>query len=293
MRAGRFAEAWAISDLAQQLRADVDCSTWPRHEQFIWRGEPLEGRRVLVRCYHGLGDTLQFVRFLPRVRRMAQEITLWVQPSLMPLLVEGSGADHVIPLHDGDLDIPRDVDVELCELMHVLRVTPDTLVDEIPYLRVARPQANSSCPRPLRAGVVWAAGDWDGSRSIPCAALAPLGAVADIDWLVMQRGPALGQWCHPFGSIPAIDSILDEARILASLDLLITVDTCSAHLAGALGIPVWTLLPHAADWRWMRDRSDTPWYPTMRLFRQPRPGAWGAALREVERELRALAHANA
>jgi hypothetical protein len=287
MRAGRFAAAWRVSDEAQRVRADIDCSQWPRHEQFIWQGEPLTGRRVLIRCYHGLGDTIQFVRFVPRARRLAREVTLWVQPTLIPLLSSMAGIDRILPLHDGTPRVSYDVDVELAELMHVLRVTPDELAAECPYLHV--PPAELRNTAGLRVGLVWAAGNWNARRSIPCELLASLAEIPAIEWHILQRGPALRDWRHAFGVHPRVENIVDEARTLRALDLLITVDTCSAHLAGALGVPVWTLLPYDADWRWMRNRTDTPWYPTMRLIRQRRAGDWSDVLREVERDLRAQA----
>jgi hypothetical protein len=284
MRTGRFAEAWQVSDRAGQLRAHVDCSAWPRHQQFIWRGEPLAGRRVLVRCYHGLGDTLQFVRFLPRLREMASAVYLWVQPALVPLLESWSCIDRVLPLHDGQPDIDYDIDIELAELMHALRVTPDALAANVPYLHAEAliPDVERA---QLRVGLVWAAGEWDARRSIPCAMLSRFTSITGIEWLLLQRGPALSQWHHAFGRVPEISNIVDEARVLRSLDLLITVDTCSAHLAGGLGIPVWTLLQQDADWRWMQGRADTPWYPTMQLIRQAEPGSWDWVLDEVERRL--------
>jgi hypothetical protein len=284
MRAGRFADAWCVSDAALRLRSGIDCSQWPRHEQFIWRGAPLTGRRVLIRCYHGLGDTLQFVRFVRRAA--ASHVTLWVQPQLIPLLRTMSGIDRLEPLHDGTPQLSYDIDVELAELMHVLRVTPDVLASELPYLSVAPAELEARRVAHLRVGIVWAAGSWDARRSLPCASLAVLGKLPGIAWHVLQRGPALREWRHGFGAIPRIESIVDEARVLRALDLLITVDTCSAHLAGALGVPVWTLLPYDADWRWMLDRSDTPWYPTMRLIRQRRLGDWSEVVHTVMHELR-------
>jgi ADP-heptose:LPS heptosyltransferase len=109
-----------------------------------------------------------------------------------------------------------------------------------------------------------------------------------VEWLLFQRGPGLADWPHDYGTAPAISDILDEARQMQTLDLLLTVDTCSAHLAGALGVPVWTLLPHAADWRWMCGRSDSPWYPTMRLIRQRVPGDWSDVIPEVMMQIEKL-----
>lgn len=286
-REGKLGEAWRVSDEALSLRAPLDCSSWPRHHQFIWRGDPVVGKRVFVRCYHGLGDTIQFARFLPELRKLAREVVLWAQPSLLPILGTLRGApDRLLPLHDGVPDVDYDVDVELAELMHVLRVTLESVGTGTPYLLTEQPAETPARVRPrLRVGLVWRSGEWNGSRSIPCDLMRPLRNVPDVEWVLMQRGPGLADWHNDFGHAPDMCGILDEARELRSLDLLISVDTCSAHLAGALGVPVWTLLPFDADWRWMSDREDTPWYPTMRLFRQPRPGDWHQVIANVLAEL--------
>jgi hypothetical protein len=283
-RRGELERAWEVSDTAHALRETLDCSAWPRHQQFIWRGGSLARKRVLVRCYHGLGDTIQFSRFVPRIRLLASEVILWAQPTLVPLLrTLRGGADRVLPLHDGRPDVDYDVDVELSELMHVLRATEGDISCDSPYLH---PEPGSVCtPRrkgePLRVGLVWKAGEWDERRSIPCELLHRLTEVRGVEWLLFQRGPALGEWQHRFGHVPPMQGMLEEALEMRRLDLLISVDTCSAHLAGALGVAVWTLLPFDADWRWMRDRADTPWYPTMRLLRQRSGGDWSDVIDRV------------
>src|SRR3954447_16284072 len=109
MRRGAFAEAWKVSDASLRDRAGTTCSHLPRHEQWVWDGTPLDGRRVLVRCYHGLGDTLQFIRYAPLVRRIAAEVTVWAQPALIPLLRTVDGIDRILPLHDGACDAEYDV----------------------------------------------------------------------------------------------------------------------------------------------------------------------------------------
>jgi hypothetical protein len=288
-RRGELERAWKVSDAAHALRATLDCSAWPRHLQFIWRGGSLARKRVLVRCYHGLGDTIQFSRFVPRIRLLANEVILWTQPALVPLLQTMSeGAHRVLPLHDGRPDVEYDVDVELSELMHVLRVTERDISTGSPYLFPDR-GAQGSSQRPgggaLRVGLVWKAGEWDERRSIPCELLQRLAQVPGVEWLLFQRGPALAEWQHCFGQVPQMQGMLEEAREMRQLDLLISVDTCSAHLAGALGVAVWTLLPFDADWRWMRDRADTPWYPTMRLLRQRNGGDWGDVIDRVVADL--------
>ena len=287
MRCGEWAHAWNVSDAVLQARVGQSCVHHPRHEQWVWDGTPLGGRRVLVRCYHGLGDTLQFARFIPPLRDVAAEVTLWAQPALLPLLATMRGIGPCAPLHDGVPDVPYDVDVEVMELGHVTRATPTTLPPP-PHFDVA--------PAPLvgdgrlAVGVVWESGDWDrATRLIPLPLLAPLARVPGVALLALQPGAALAAWNPALGAVSGSDDVVEAARVVRALDLVITIDSMPAHLAGALGVPVWTLLPHPADWRWMDDVDASPWYPTMRLFRQPRPGDWRAVVARVADELRRVA----
>ena len=280
MRRGDFAAAWAISDAVLRARAGVPCWHWPRHLQYVWDGTPLAGKRVLVRCYHGLGDTIQFIRYAPLIKAMAREVIVWAQPALLPLLRTVRGIDRLLPLHDGTPEVEYDVDVESMELPYVFRTTLATIPAEVPYLHVA-PAALPRHGR-LAVGVVWAAGDWEHERrSIPFPLLAPLAAVPGVVLYMLQRGPVLDQYHPGIGILAGSDDVVETARLMRALDLVISVDTMPAHLAGALGVPVWTLLDAAADWRWLEGRVDSPWYPTMRLFRQEYPGAWEAMIARV------------
>lgn len=288
MRRGDFAAAWAISDAALRARAGRPCWHWPRHQQYVWDGTPLAGRRVLVRCYHGLGDTVQFIRYVPRVKAVAREVIVWAQPALLPLLGSVPGIDRLLPLHDGAPEAEYDVDVEVMELPHVFRTTLATLPAEVPYLRsvpIAWPRTGH-----LRVGLVWQAGEWDPRRSIPPRTLAPLLACPGVQFLLLQRGARLPA---ELGLPHVHDRSSPQAEMVAatmtSLDLMISVDSFPAHLAGALGVPTWLLLAHEADWRWMAKRDDSPWYPTLRLFRQPSPDEWAPVIVRVCRELAALA----
>jgi hypothetical protein len=140
----------------------------------------------------------------------------------------------------------------------------------------------------LKVGLIWQSGDWDTSRSIPFDHIQRLAELQEIDWHLLQRDPLSAGWDGKFGTISGGDNPLDDARIMRALDLVITVDTMTAHLAGALGQRTWTLLPVDADWRWLLQRDDSPWYPTMRLFRQKAPMKWDEVIAEVESELKRL-----
>ena len=278
MRRGDFAAAWKVSDRVMRARAGVPCTHLPREFQYFWAGEPLDGQRVFVRCYHGLGDTIQFIRYAPLLRSRAREVIVWAQPKLIPLIRSVRGIDLLLPLHDGDPGIEFDTSVELMELPYVFRTTIATVPAEIPYLHVTP----ASLPRSSRlaVGLTWAGGDWDQNRSVPFDVLKSLTTIPGIDWYVFQRGEALQDWPQSLGTISE-GELHDEARLLAALDLMISVDTMTAHLAGALGVRVWTLLQKNADWRWMDEREDSPWYPTMRLFRQERQGDWTTVIDRV------------
>jgi hypothetical protein len=288
MNRGDFGSAWAISDmvLQERIRRGESCTHLPRHEQFIWNGEPLEARRVFVRCYHGLGDTLQFVRLLAHPRLRAAEVTLWVQPSLIKLLQTVRGIDRILPLHEGDPDLDYDVDIEIMELPHALRLEVDELPGPMPYIYVPVSAAKRPSLR-RRIGVCWSAGEWDPKRSLSTTDLRLWTKLSDVRWFSLQYPPAT--CALPAAPIASRD-IAEMAARMQLLDLIITVDTMTAHLAGALGLPVWLLLPHEADWRWMNGRDDSPWYPTMRLFRQPSAGDWTSVIEQVHQELAQQLH---
>lgn len=286
MRAGTWADAWRVSDAVLTAHAGVPCWHLPRHEQYVWDGSPLDGKRVLVRCYHGLGDTLQFIRYAPLLRDIGARATFWAQPALLPLLRTVDGVDHLLPLNDGEADAEYDVDVEIMELAHVFRSTPETLPARIPYVHV-EPAPRADDGR-LHVGLVWKAGDWDDRRSIPVEMLMPLARVPGIALHVLQRGSGRDERPAELGTDSGSDDPVQAARTMRALDLVITVDSMPAHLAGALGVPTWTLLQADADWRWMTDRDDSPWYPTMRLFRQPRQGDWAPVIARVADELTVL-----
>jgi ADP-heptose:LPS heptosyltransferase len=138
-------------------------------------------------------------------------------------------------------------------------------------------------------GVVWQAGDWDGRRSLAPERVAPLARVPGVALHVLQRGDALRAMPPGLGVLAGSDDVTEAAGVMRALDLVVTVDSMPAHLAGALGVPVWTLLHAEADWRWMRGREDSPWYPTMRLLRQERAGEWEPVVARVAVELEAMA----
>lgn len=293
MLLGDFATAWRISDtvLAARRERGLRCAGQPYHLRWLWDGQTLEGRRVLVRCYHGLGDVLQFIRFAKPLRRLASHVAVQAVPPLLPLLRCVRGVDEVVPLAlDGEPC--ADLEIELMEIPHALRVSLATIPRRVPYLMIDRDRVHArraELGRPGRAkiGLVWAAGGWKPERSVPLSLMRRLSDRADLDFVNLQRGPALAEldmlrprpgWIE-WGE--RCEDLFETAITVAALDLVISVDTVIAHLGGALAVPVWTLLHSDADWRWLVGRLDSPWYPTTRLFRQKHAGDWHGVVADV------------
>jgi hypothetical protein len=281
-RRGEMEAAWQLSDAIRTRTPRCSDGRVPRHLQQIWDGTPLDGRRVLIRCYHGLGDTIQFIRYVPKVAALAREVIVWAQPRLLPVLRTLPGDVRLLALHDGTPQADFDVDIEVMELPYAFRTGLTTIPVTVPYLDVTPTRLEHDGR--LRVGIVWRAGDWDDSRSIPFDRLSGLMTVPGVCWYSLQHDVRQTE-AHP--QLQPLDNstILITAEHMRALDLVISVDSMPAHLAGALGVATWILLPAHADWRWLEGRNDTPWYPTMKLFRQVRSGDWQAPLEEVRRGL--------
>ena len=305
MLRGDFASAWGLADADRERRrrTGISCAGWPRHLRPVWDGSPLEGRKVLVRCYHGLGDTIQFIRYVPLLAEHAAAVSIEAQPELLELFATIPGIAQLHALSPEQerpcADFGCDAEIDVTELPHAFRTTLSTIPGLAPPLRpdparLAEARRRlAAVPVRLKIGLVWAAGDWKPERSVPLERLTRLGTVPGATFVNLQRGSEYDRWRRQGGGPPmldmASDNVADTAAVIAALDLVITIDTMVAHLAGSLGVPVWVILHFAADWRWLLHRSDSPWYPTMRLFRQPAPGDWDSVVSEVASALPGLA----
>lgn len=266
-----------------------------------WDGQRIEGRTLLIHDEQGFGDTLQFLRLVPQaVQRSGAHVVFQVMPELLGLAQRaGLGAAGIIP--SGALPPAFDLHCELMSLPMALGLRLQDLPGPIPYLqpdpeRLARwHQRLAALPRPLVA-LNWAGRPThfnDAARSVSFATLAPL-AGAGVTFLAIQKGPAAAQAeaAPPGMRIERLDNEIadfdDTAAILSIADLLISVDSSPVHLAGALGRAAWVMLPHAPDWRWLTQRTDTPWYPTHRLFRQHRRHRWDEVVADLSAALAKL-----
>ncbi|MDR3517692.1 MAG: tetratricopeptide repeat protein [Azospirillaceae bacterium] len=297
LRYGYWREGWAEYEWRWKTRPFIRAK--PAIPTPEWRGEPLAGRTVLLYAEQGHGDAIQFTRFAPMVAARGGRVVLSTFADLVRLLQTAPGVDAVarfagsLPAHDCHLP--------LMSVPHVLGIDIADAAVPVPYLR-ATPDAAAAwrirlagLPG-LKAGLVWAgdprpfnreAHQVDSRRSMTLGQFAPLGTVTGLTLISLQKGaPAAEAATTPPGLrlydwMEEINDFADTAALIENLDLVITVDTAVAHLAGALGKPVWILSRWEGCWRWLRDRDDTPWYPSARLFRQRRPGDWGEVVTRV------------
>lgn len=260
-----------------------------------WEGENLVGRTILVHAEQGVGDTIQFARYLSLVAQRGAHVLLECQPTLKPLLELLPDVHGVIG--QGETLPPFDVQVPLLSLPAIFDTTLKSIPNQVPRLRVpdgVRFELPEAAPGKLKVGIVWAGNPAlqnDLVRSFPLNHLAPLLSMPNFSFFSLQVGPASRQLASSKDASKVIDlrPMLSDfgktASAIERLDLIISVDTAVAHLAGALGKPVWLLLPFAPEWRWLLDREDSPWYASMRLFRQAKPEDWDGVVQRLSREL--------
>ena len=260
----------------------------------LWDGSPLNGKTVFLHDEQGFGDVLQFARFIPEVKaRGAGKVVLECQPELMRLMAMAPGVDAVIPRHRG---IPAcDVAAPLLSLPGLFGTTLDNLPAAVPYLRAPEPAQILPEDGRLKLGLVWAGKLKPRDRSCPLALLLPLLGHPRFAPFSLQTGPraadlaAMGADSVISDLAPRLTDFAETAALLTQLDLLVTIDTSIAHLAGALGVPTFLLLRYTSDWRWFDHGTTSPWYPSLRLFRQQEPNRWDGALAELGSALAAFA----
>ena len=292
LRLGQFAQGWRGYEWRWQQ------ASWaPQRRDFaapLWLGEePLAGRTILLHAEQGFGDTLQFVRYAKRVAALGAGVLLEVQAPLKSLLSGTEGIAHIFAR--GEPLPPFDLHCPLMSLPLALRTALDSIPADIAYVRapadrVAEWRARLGEPGRLRVGIVWAGSAVhknNHNRSIAFDRFRTLFSVPDIAFVCLQQelGAAEAAGLARLPNVVALGGELrdfaDTAAVVSQLDLVVSADTALVHLAGALGRPVWVLLPFAPDFRWLLDREDCPWYPTARLFRQPRFGDWESVLARV------------
>ncbi|WP_321960734.1 tetratricopeptide repeat protein [Paraburkholderia sp. J7] len=314
LRLGAYEAAWPLYEARHDPSIGEGGVGRPPVPYPQWQGEALAGKSILVWPEQGLGDCLQFCRYVPMLKALgAAQVSIACAPALTRLFETLAGADRVIPLNGQGRIERHDFWCLTMSLPLRFGTTVASIPAPVPYLHALAPQAQAWRRRlpagALKVGLVWAGNPRedeassnaiDQRRSLDARAFMPLLGTPGVTFVSLQLGattrPQLAGIpadLRPFDPMDDVRDFADTAAIVANLDLVITVDTSIAHLAGALGKPVWVLSRYAACWRWLGDREDSPWYPTARLFRQGENGAWGAVLRRVEKALAALAEQHA
>jgi tetratricopeptide (TPR) repeat protein len=294
---GHFKQAWLECEWQARLHGSA-----PRpFLQPDWDGSFLAGRTILLHAEGGLGDTIQFVRYASVVKQCGGTVIVECQEPLLPILASCPGIDRLVAAGS---ELPAfDVHALLLGLPRILKTSLSTVPAEVPYLRPdARLQGawqRKLCRYPgFRVGIAWQGNPRflrDSQRSIPLVHFAPLAQIDGVCLLSLQKGPGTEQLGAVANQFRVIDlgsrldkrcgAFMDTAAVMKNLDLVITSDTAIAHLAGALGVPVWVALSFMPDWRWLLGREDNPWYPTMRLFRQTKSGDWDGVFARMAEEL--------
>lgn len=291
---GEYREGFALYERRHELAMNRQRWSYPQPR---WTGaQDVAGKRVLVHAEQGMGDVIQFCRYLPLLRARGAEVVAEVPGPLVPLL---STVDECVPVvATGEAHPPCDYCVALLSLPFAMGTTLDTVPAKVPYLFALPAKAAEwrsrlgPATRP-RVGLAWSGSTVhrkNGTRSLPLALLAPLLAL-DIEAHALQT-EVLERDRDALQALPLhrhereLRDFADTAALADAMDLVISVDTSAAHLAGALGKPVWILLPHVAEFRWMAGTDATPWYPTARLWRQPSPGDWPALVERVAAALK-------
>lgn len=266
-----------------------------------WDGRPMPGQTLLIHDEQGFGDTFQFLRLLPRAKEQSgARLVVQIAREQESFARRMEGIDAVVLR--GELPPPFARHCEMMSLPMAMGLRLEDLPGPIPYLS-ADPAREAKWARRLaaiarpRVALVWAGRPNhvnDANRSTTLAPFAPLAGVGGCSFLSLQKGPRAAEAGNPPPGLnlvdlgPEIEDFDDTAAILRLADLLISVDSSPVHLAGGLGRPAWVMLPHLAEWRWLLEREDSPWYPSLRLFRQERPGDWAGVMNRIAAGLRAL-----
>lgn len=298
-----FATGWGHYEARWQLERQ-------KKRQFAqpwWHGEPFAGKTLLLFAEQGFGDTIQFIRFAPQVKARGGKVVLECQPELMRLMLSAEGVDELVTretpaaeeaMRAADLVCP------LASLPGIFTAPLTEMQGRVPYLTPPPGSGEKFAPLLARArgrlkiGIVWSGSvtfSANANRSAGLAPYLPLAGIPGVQLIGLQKGPRLDELkalrtdSLILDASHLLDDFADTAALIQELDLVLMTDSAVAHLTGALGRPLWVMLMHHPDWRWLRDRLDCPWYPSVRLFRQKSPRDWEQVFTEVEAELSRLA----
>jgi tetratricopeptide (TPR) repeat protein len=275
-------------------------AVWP-----VWNGEPIAGKKLLVLDEAAHGDIIMLARYFPVLAGLGAKVTFKCRPWIIELIKNVPGVRIVAKTDPGER---FDYQVHLFSLPRVLKTRIDTIPASVPYIEadpaLAAKWAGRLGSHGFKIGIAWQGNPnpkVDMARAAPLAAFAPVAAIPNVRLISLQKGFGTGQLADCKVEVETLgedfdagpNAFIDTAAVMANLDLIVSVDTSVAHLAGAMGRPVFVALKHVPEWRWMLDRADSPWYPTMRLFRQPKRGYWTGVFESIAKAVAALSKAPA
>jgi hypothetical protein len=292
LRQGEFGRGWEMYDRRESMPEVAQFSRQVNRPRYT--GGNLNGKTILLLAEQGLGDTIMFARYAPLLAKRGGQVVVAAHPEIADLIRTVTGVQRVSRF--GEQGPPFHTYARLLSLPRVFDTTLWNIPHETPYMRAPWGRVEHWRQRlaqdgaAKRVGLVWAGSARhtnDSQRSMNLSDLAPLGNTPGVKFYALQKGDREAEAQNPPQNLPLINlgpeikDLTDLSAVLETMDLLITVDTAPAHLAGALGRPVWVMLPAASDWRWMLKRPDSPWYPTIRLFRQTKMRDWTGVVSEV------------
>ena len=301
LRTGRLIEGW--KEYEWRRNPSLSIPTYPHELKApLWNGSCFKGKKLLVHYEQGLGDTLHFIRYLPMVKAKGGTVILEVRKPLYKLLQNFPGADEIVEASfDNKPSAKYDYHVSLMDLPKIFSTTLETIPSKIPYIKCCQKKAEywrkKLATSDFKVGIVWAGSPShgnDSNRSCSLKYFESLTRIKEVRLYGLQKGQAAEQIEKFTDEIKItnlgneFEDFTDTAGVIENLDLVISVDTSVLHLAGAMGKPVWALLPFAPEWRWMLNRKDSPWYPSMKLFRQKKWGQWKTVFRKVAEEIREI-----
>ena len=298
---GNYSEGWKgykwRRNVNLKVLTDYHCTGKPR-----WDGSSFKSKRLLVHHEQGLGDNIQFVRYLPMVKARGGTVVFETLKPLVNLLRGFPGVDELVEyVPNRKLPLEYDVYTSLLDMPHIFKTTVETIPSQVPYifadLSRSRYWREELTGPELKVGIVWAGSPEHGNdrfRSCSLKHFASLGEIEGVRLYSLQKGSAARQMEEFEGTVSMtniskhFNDFTDTAAAIDNLDLIISVDTSVLHLSGAMAKPTWALIPYAPEWRWMLNRQDSPWYPTMRLFRQSYWNDWDSVFGRVTEELKAI-----
>ena len=290
--AGEFEQGWREYEWRRRLPGAKSIFQGMQWQGTEWQGEPLNGKTLLLTVEQGAGDAIQFARYVPLLAKQGARIVLTSHTSLQLLFTTLEGVSEIITPND---PLPAfDVHAPLMSVPLIRKETMESIPAPVPYLSVpaGREFAFVEPSAKRRVGLIWAGNPEhpnDHNRSCAFDKFAPILDIRSIQWISLQKEaqpPAHSpQSALTFDIADRLENFADTAAAMAELDLVISVDTAAAHLAGALGCPLWLMLPFAPDWRWLTEKTNSPWYPTARLYRQPAPGDWESVIAAIAKDL--------